>query len=77
MKRNSSKFKTGQKINNFIIQERIINRIAKSGREYSRWRCLCDCVPCCSICNRAKGDLLFNVFWKWIDRIKNDKSHSN
>lgn len=31
-------------------------------------------VPCCKICNRAKGDMLYEEFLNWIRRIKNEKS---
>lgn len=33
-----------------------------------------NCVPCCSICNRAKRDMPYTDFIAWIDRIKNLKS---
>jgi hypothetical protein len=29
-----------------------------------------NCVPCCKICNRAKGDLSLEKFKEWIKRIK-------
>ena len=29
-----------------------------------------NCLPCCSICNRAKRDMSYEDFIAWIDRIK-------
>lgn len=33
----------GQKINNFIIQDHIVDGITKYGKERFKWKCLCNC----------------------------------
>ena len=30
-----------------------------------------NCVPCCTVCNRAKNIMSYNEFKSWIERIKN------
>ena len=32
-----------------------------------------NCVPCCSICNRAKRDMRYEDFLLWIERLRNVK----
>ena len=37
-----------------------------------------NCVPCCSVCNRAKRDMSYVDFIAWINRIKEpNQSHCN
>lgn len=31
--------------------------------------CMSNVVPCCKICNRAKGDLTLEEFYEWIKRL--------
>jgi hypothetical protein len=31
-----------------------------------------NCLPCCTICNRAKNNLNYNVFMNWIQLLKNN-----
>lgn len=33
-----------------------------------------NCVPCCIVCNRAKGTMSYEDFMKWIRRLKNENS---
>jgi hypothetical protein len=33
---------------------------------------LFNCLPCCTLCNKAKRDLDYNVFIDWINRFKNN-----
>lgn len=32
---------------------------------------LSNCLPCCTLCNKAKRDLDYDVFMEWINRFKN------
>lgn len=35
-----------------------------------------NCVPCCNICNKAKRDMTYDDFMKWIDNISNHRAGS-
>lgn len=67
------------------IKEKCLNntRLTDQGAKYSAYiyngidrkdnktgYVLENCVTCCNICNRAKGNLEYNVFVEYIDRIK-------
>jgi len=54
-----SKYTNGSYISNGV--DRIDNNIGYI---------LTNCVPCCTICNRAKGKMSYNDFKNWINKFK-------